>query len=300
MSHSQPNLSSRNRNALRESALCQFPFQDGRRCRMLRHPAHPNLCPFHARAELQLRESALLGTELSETISGEFNTATDVNHVLGKLYTAIAQDRIPARNAAALAYVGQLLLQSVHGVKSEFKFSYSFDEWNRMNNETKPLSPPPSLSLTVEPPAPTDPVAPDTANLAAAAVKCDETTKWSSPTIFLPKEKRLGTSMNFIRVEIVRFVDAHQPGWAECEFEDAEGRRHVVRDKVPIFTGEVLDADSRYPMAGVIRCEVLERFQDATGREMVRVGTAKPDGVESVEGLSEFVVPVALVGAAPH
>ena len=152
MSHSQSNLSSRSRNALRESALCQFPFSDGRRCRMLRHPAHPNLCPFHARAELQLRESARLGTELSTTISGEFNTATDVNHILGKLYTAIAQDRIPARNAANLAYVGQLLLQSINGVKSEFPFSYTFDQWDNMNDEAKPLSPPPSLSLTLESP----------------------------------------------------------------------------------------------------------------------------------------------------
>lgn len=105
--------------------------------------------------------------------------------------------------------------------------------------------------------------------------------------------------MNFIRVQIVRFVDDHQPGWAECEFEDANGRRHVVRDKVPIFTSEDLDADSQYPASGMICCEVLERFKDVAGREVARVGTENPSGVESVEGLTEFVVPVELVGAAP-
>ena len=145
--------SSRNRNSLKESNLCQFPFADGRRCRMLRHPVHPSLCPFHARAELQLQESASLGTELSQTISGEFNTATDVNHLLGKLYTAVAQDRVPARNAATLAYVGQLLLHSVNAVKSEYKFFYTFDQWNDMNNEAKPLSPPPSLSPAIDTPS---------------------------------------------------------------------------------------------------------------------------------------------------
>jgi hypothetical protein len=31
--------------------FCQFPFADGRRCRMLRHKDHPSLCLFHARDE---------------------------------------------------------------------------------------------------------------------------------------------------------------------------------------------------------------------------------------------------------
>lgn len=47
------------------------------------------------------------------------------------------------------------------------------------------------------------------------------------------------------------------------------------------------------PAAGVVRCEVLERFKDGLGRELVRIGTERPDGVESLEGLTEFVVPAA-------
>jgi hypothetical protein len=48
------------------------------------------------------------------------------------------------------------------------------------------------------------------------------------------------------------------------------------RDKVPIFTVEMLHADSEYPTTGKIPCEALQRFQDATGRESVRVSTEKP------------------------
>src|SRR5689334_21065363 len=129
MPRSRTIKSSRNRNALKESALCQFPFTDGRRCRMLRHPAHPNLCVFHARAELQQLEAERLGTELAQTLTGDFLTATDVNHALGRLYTAVAQNRIPARTGATLAYIGQLLLHSVNTVKSEYRFSYKFDQW---------------------------------------------------------------------------------------------------------------------------------------------------------------------------
>ena len=149
MPRSRTTQSSRNRNALKESALCQFPFTDGRRCRMLRHPAHPNLCVFHARAELQQLEAERLGTELAQTLTGDFLSATDVNHALGRLYTAVAQNRIPARTGATLAYIGQLLLHSVNTVKSEFQFCYKFDQWKQMNQDAKPLSPSPSLSLVL-------------------------------------------------------------------------------------------------------------------------------------------------------
>jgi hypothetical protein len=64
----------------------------------------------------------------------------------------------------------------------------------------------------------------------------------------------------------------------------------LLRDKVPIFTVEMLDADSKYPTMGKIPCEVLETFKDSTGRELVRVSTEKPCGIDSAEGLSEFIV----------
>ena len=37
--------------------------------------------------------------------------------------------------------------------------------------------------------------------------------------------------MPSISVQIVRFVDGHQPGLVECELIDAEGRRHIIVDK---------------------------------------------------------------------
>ena len=76
---------------------------------------------------------------------------------------------------------------------------------------------------------------------------------------------------------------------------DADGRLHVIRDKVPIFTVERLDADGKYPTPGVVRCEILERLQDEKGRELVRICTEKPDGIESTEGLRDFIVTAGLL-----
>jgi hypothetical protein len=83
---------------------CCFETSDGRRCRLVRSATHPTLCLFHARDEQQLLESHRLGAEISSSLTGDFMIATDVNYVLGKLFTALAQNRIPRRNAATLAY----------------------------------------------------------------------------------------------------------------------------------------------------------------------------------------------------
>jgi hypothetical protein len=96
-----------------------------------------------------------------------------------------------------------------------------------------------------------------------------------------------------LAVQIVRFVDEHQPGWVACEFEDVEGRRHTIIDKVPIFTTADLRADSAYPKPGSMPCEILDRWRDASGRELARISTANPLNNKSAEGLSEFVVATA-------
>lgn len=138
---------SRSRVATDESSLCQFSFADGRTCRMFRQLDHPSLCVFHARAERQIVESDRLGSELATTLTGRFMTATDINFALGKLYKAIAQNRIPPRNAANLAFVGKLLLRSLDKLKTEFDFSYDYEQWKKMYLESKPLSNPPSATL---------------------------------------------------------------------------------------------------------------------------------------------------------
>jgi hypothetical protein len=95
--------------------FCQFAFSDNRQCRMLRHRNHPTLCLFHAHAEHQLLESHRLGAEMAATFTGDFLTAADINHVMGKVFTALAQNRIPQRTAATLAYLGQVMLLPAHG-----------------------------------------------------------------------------------------------------------------------------------------------------------------------------------------
>ena len=96
--------------------------------------------------------------------------------------------------------------------------------------------------------------------------------------------------MHNLAVRIVRLIDADQPGWVACEFVDADGKLHTLIDKVPIFTDEDLHETSSYPRPGSAQCEVLAQWREASGRDLVRITTARPSIVESTEGLAEFVV----------
>jgi len=91
-----------------------------------------------------------------------------------------------------------------------------------------------------------------------------------------------------LAVQIVRLVDDGQPAIVECEFADADGNRHTFIDKIPIF--ELGDAGSAYPRPGAVRCELVKRSRDAQQRDLVTITTADPDSIESIGGLSEFVV----------
>jgi hypothetical protein len=131
---------SRSRAASDESTLCQFPFADGRQCRMLRHASHPSLCLFHAREEQQLLELDNIGDELA-SLTGDFKTATDIQHVVGKLFKLVAANRIPVRNARLLAYLAQLLFYGQGGVKQETIRAQDYRGWEEVLRKIYPAPP---------------------------------------------------------------------------------------------------------------------------------------------------------------
>ena len=95
-----------------------------------------------------------------------------------------------------------------------------------------------------------------------------------------------------LTIEIVRFVDSHQPGWVETQFFDTKGRCHKIIDKVPMFVDSTaaLDEDSVYPQPGVVVCEVLSTSTDESGRTVAHITIARPYSMESTDGLVEFDV----------
>ena len=112
----------------------------------------------------------------------------------------------------------------------------------------------------------------------------------------MKRKVEMAEKMIGIPASITRFISADQPGFVECEFNDAHGRCWKFVEKSPVVSAEYLDAQSDYPRMGIIACEITSRRQDATGREIVTIDTNRPWGIESVDGGTQFEVsPSSLV-----
>jgi hypothetical protein len=101
--------------------------------------------------------------------------------------------------------------------------------------------------------------------------------------------------MTSVRVRIVRFVDDAVPGFVACELVDVQGVIWSLIDKVPVVTTELLDANSAYPRATSIACEVIERSRTSDGRDVVHIDTARPWSIEATGGETQFWVSAELI-----
>jgi hypothetical protein len=97
---------------------CKFAFSDARSCAMPRWNRHRSYCLFHARQEQQILDADRVGEELAG-FTGEIRTNVELNRALSSLFKALAQNRIPTRNAAVLAYIGQLLQKTISDAQDE-------------------------------------------------------------------------------------------------------------------------------------------------------------------------------------
>jgi len=95
-----------------EPNRCSHLDANQRRCRMLLSPGHPTLCAHHATQERQDAETARLAAQLAEPTPGS-KSAADINVVLAQLFSAVSNKRIDQRQGALLAYIAQLMLQSL-------------------------------------------------------------------------------------------------------------------------------------------------------------------------------------------
>jgi hypothetical protein len=118
------------RKFLADQARCQFRDSAGRQCRVARAPGDPTYCIRHAsiRGEAPSYPESAAGTgtpiQLEEELMGRLEnlrSATAVNFVLGRLLLLRAAGVVGRQDAAVIAYICQLLLQSLPMVKQELE-----------------------------------------------------------------------------------------------------------------------------------------------------------------------------------
>jgi len=99
-----------------EAELCRHIDARGHRCRMLVMTPEQTLCPHHAQ-----RENGRISEAAEELLASgtDFGDAAAVNRFLGALVRQVTLKRIPRRDAVTLAYICQLLLNSLGAINRE-------------------------------------------------------------------------------------------------------------------------------------------------------------------------------------
>lgn len=96
--------------------------------------------------------------------------------------------------------------------------------------------------------------------------------------------------MDALTVTIERFVDDDFPSLVECVLVDSDDYTHRFVEKAPVVGTSNLSLDSAFPQLGYIACVIEDEWTDERGRELVRVDTIKPWGIESTAGEITFTV----------
>ncbi len=95
--------------------------------------------------------------------------------------------------------------------------------------------------------------------------------------------------MNNLIVSINKLSDTDFPGWVDCSLVDVFGDSHTFHEKVSIVSSENLNSKSKFPCRGMIKCDI-SALSPGGPDAMVVVNTSVIDGVESLDGVSEFTV----------
>jgi hypothetical protein len=98
---------------------CIFFFADGRRCSMERLSDTEQLCRYHFEQKHTDEKAVRSGRKLVGSKPGALETAIGINHTLENILRAVAERRIPAKDAATIAYICQLLLTSIPLMQKE-------------------------------------------------------------------------------------------------------------------------------------------------------------------------------------
>jgi hypothetical protein len=120
------------------AGYCAFTFKDGRCCNNLRHPTHPHLCLPHARKEAAQLAEMRAGTNLCHEIKRNYVTATDLTWTVSRVFEAVAKGQLSPKTAKTLAYLAQIMAQTIPLAQHEFVEALGHEDWAAAVSESFP------------------------------------------------------------------------------------------------------------------------------------------------------------------
>lgn len=121
-----------------EAAICRHIDGRGHRCRMLVMSIDADLCAYHAQRRLQAQRGSEIAAAELLSYGTEFHDAESVNRFLGTLVKQVALKRIPRRDAVTLAYICQLLLNSLGAGYREERLRLEEEQLQELQAQKRP------------------------------------------------------------------------------------------------------------------------------------------------------------------
>jgi len=118
-----------NSNSINNSSRCEHRFVNGTRCRLLVPNPESLFCPTHAHLPEHEHAPANLSAAPTAGLT-EFKSAIRINDFLSRLLHLQAEDRIPSRRAAVMAYTCNLLLRTLPAIERELHPELEDDDDN--------------------------------------------------------------------------------------------------------------------------------------------------------------------------
>src|ERR1051326_5541449 len=113
---------------------CQHLRDRGKRWASANYPGHTALCHHHLNREMRgIAGGNLIAADILSAV-GNFQSASTINIVLGKLFIHQITGHISRQDAISLAYTCQLLLQTLPALKAELHDSGYVKYWREETN----------------------------------------------------------------------------------------------------------------------------------------------------------------------
>lgn len=131
-------LASANSQSNAEEALCRHIDGRGHRCRMLVMSIDADFCAYHAQRRLQAQRGSETAAAELLSCGSDFHDAESVNRFLGTLVKQVTLKRIARRDAVTLAYICQLLLNSLGAGYREARFRLEEERLQELQAQRHP------------------------------------------------------------------------------------------------------------------------------------------------------------------
>jgi len=93
-----------------------------------------------------------------------------------------------------------------------------------------------------------------------------------------------------VDIKITKIADEDFPVWLEFTLTDRHKICHTFAGKAPVILSENEPIPEKFPIIIRLECELIETFKG-----YVVISTAEPYGIASIEGKSNFEMPLTAI-----